>query len=145
MPGGDWGFVKQTTSSNITPPPWAFLTKSSIDTKVAHADSIRDQRRTADIQAHVTYLYNKSPSTPFEHKKYAEGWDTGFTDAKAFFMWRTGFGAAGKIVSADKIGCFEIFVRKRLGDAEMQRDKFAWEWEAGYRKAVAGFWDAVGV
>jgi len=145
MPGGDWGFVAQTATGNIAPPPQALLTKSTIDIKVAHADSIRDRLRTADIQAHVKYWHDTSPSGQFEHKKYADGWDTGFADARTFFMWKTDYGgtpAAGKNVGADKIGNLEIWILKRLGEAGMGGEKFAWEWETGFRKAVAAFWDA---
>jgi len=148
MRGGDWGFVAQTMAGNITPPPQSLLTKSTIDAKVTRADNIRDRLRTADIQTHVKYWHDKSPSTQFEHKKYADGWDTGFADARAFFMWRTGFGGtpvAGKNVGADKIGNLELWILKRLGQAGMGGERFAWEWEAGFRKAVGGFDDAVAV
>lgn len=148
MPGGDWGFVAQTMAGNIAPPPQSLLSKSTVDTKAAHAENIRDRFRTADIQAHVKYWHDKSPNTPFEHKKYADGWDTGFSDATAFFTWRTGFGGtpvAGKNLGADKIGMLELWLLRRMRQAGMGGERFAWEWEAGFRKAVGDSEDAVAV
>ena len=147
MPGGEWGFVEQTKSGAITAQPWLLLTKGGINTRVTHAMNIREQRRHDDICGHVKYWHDKSPQTRFEHQKYSGGWDTGFADAKAFFVWRTGFGgtiAVGKAVSADKIGNLEVWIKVRMVQAKMSGEKFAWEWEQGFRKGVGVFYEAVG-
>jgi hypothetical protein len=148
MPGGAWGFMEQTNKGNIVAAPWLLLTKDIIDARVATALEKRDKRRHDDINAHVKYWYDKSPNGRFEHQRYSQGWDAGFADAKGFFVWRTGFGgtcAAGKVVSADKIGCLEVWIKVRSVQASLVGEKFAWEWEQGFRRGVATFYEFTGV
>jgi hypothetical protein len=45
---------------------------------------------------------------------------------------------------ADKIGCLEGWVRKRLEECG-ERGEFLWEWEQGFRAGVAAFEKCVGL
>jgi hypothetical protein len=86
-----------------------------------------------------------SPGKKFEHALYSEGWDLGFTDAQNFFIMRAD-GALGQRVAnygGDKIGCLEIWVKKRLLESG-QNGQFVWEWEQGFRAGVGAFTHCVG-
>lgn len=44
----------------------------------------------------------------------------------------------------DKIGCLEIWVKKRLFESG-QRGWFVWKWEHGFRAGVGAFYKCVGI
>jgi hypothetical protein len=52
----------------------------------------------------------------------------------------------GKTASTggDKIGCLEIWVKKRLGESGQKGD-FVWEWEQGFRAGIKAFESCVGI
>jgi hypothetical protein len=77
---------------------------------------------------------------------YGEGWDVGFSDAQKFFAMRIDGALGGKVAGegGDKIGCLEIWMKKRLLESG-KRGEFVWEWEQGFRTGVGAFYHAVGI
>lgn len=82
----------------------------------------------------------------FEHERYSAGWQLGYADALAFFSMRAdgGLGVDAVDAGADKIGCLDIWVKKRLWEASPQ-GQFVWEWEQGFRAGVDAFNRVVGI
>lgn len=68
----------------------------------------------------------------------------GRTDALSFFTMRAEGKLQGGAEGGDKVGCLEIWVKKRLLDSG-ERGPFAWEWKQGVRAATAGFYKEVGI
>lgn len=144
MDGGGWGFVEQTKKGNISPPPWLTLPVDEVKRRAQDAQSRRAGMAEAARRSHEEYWTRTTPGKNFEHHLYSEGWDVGFSDAQAFFTMRAGgaLGQAGE--GGDKIGCLEIWVKKRLLESG-QRGAFVWEWEQGMRAGVDAFCQAVGI
>ncbi len=146
MDGGEWGFMEQCKKGNITPPSYLTLPAHEIQTRAQNAQSQRQHLAQTARESHEGYWNSTSPGKKFEHHLYSEGWDTGFSDAQKFFCMRTE-GALGERVTGeggDKIGCLEIWVKKRLLESG-QRGDFVWEWEQGFRAGVGAFYQCVGI
>jgi hypothetical protein len=144
MDGGEWGFVQQTNFSNISPPPFLLLCNSDISSRINNAQSQRDSLKSSAVTAHVNYWSQTSPGQYFEHWRFGEGYDVGFSDATTFFEMRMNGGLSNRGCGADKIGCLEIWIKKRMLESGQQGD-YVWEWEQGLRKGVTDFYDAAGV
>jgi hypothetical protein len=72
--------------------------------------------------------------------------DVGFSDGEKIFMMRAG-GAVGDRVKnqgGDKIGCLEIWAKKRLLESG-QRGNSVWQWEHGFRAGVRAFDQCVSI
>lgn len=145
MDGGDWGFVQQTKTRAIVPPSNLTLATTEVQARIGVAQGMRASKRTASVAGHTAYWSNAAPRTEFEHWRYECGWDVGFADAMAFFGMRAG-GALGKScgVGGDRIGCLDLWVRKRIQEAGT-KSGFLWEFETGLRQGVRCFEDAVGL
>lgn len=140
MDGGGWGFVEQTKKGSISPPPSLLLSFDDVKSRARAAQSKRAQLADGARQSHEGYWTKKSPGKKFEHYLYSEGWDVGFSDALAFFTLRAeGLLDGSTEGGGDKIGCLEIWVKKRLLESG-ERGPFAWEWEQGFRAGVAAFY-----
>ncbi|KAH8662850.1 glycoside hydrolase superfamily [Tricladium varicosporioides] len=144
MDGGEWGFVEQTKRGNIFVPPYLTLSSNDIRNRAQVAQQRRGEMAAAAQQAHEDYWNRTSPGQPFEHWLYGQGWDAGFSDSLAFFTARAEgrMGNAGQ--GGDKIGCLEIWIKKRMLEAD-QRGAFKWEWEQGFRSGVKAFESVVGI
>lgn len=140
MPGGEWGFMAQTTPSvkgknppgspsvAIYAPPNLLLGKEDVYGRLQHAINGQDAARQSSVDAHVMYWDRTSPGKRFEHWRYEAGWKLGFGDASVFFGAR-GKGELGGILSGgDKIGMLDLWIRKRIGDSQMGGE-FLWEFE----------------
>jgi hypothetical protein len=57
---------------------------------------------------------------------YTKGWDVGWTDALSFFTMRAEGKLQGGAEGGDKLGCLEIWVKKRLLESG-ERGPYAWE------------------
>jgi hypothetical protein len=146
MNGGEWGFKEQTKKGNIPPPPYLTLPAQEVRSRAQHAQGMRAEMAHGARSSHENYWNNAVPGKQFEHHLYSEGWDVGFSDAQKFFTMRAD-GALGDKVAGeggDKIGCLEIWVKKRLLESG-QRGEFVWEWEQGFRAGVGAFYDCVGM
>jgi aryl-phospho-beta-D-glucosidase BglC (GH1 family) len=145
MDGGGWGFVEQTKKGNISPPPALTLRVQDVKDRAQAAQDRRGELAQAARRSHNDYWTRTCPGKRFEHHLYGEGWDVGFSDALTFFIMRAN-GALGVQAAAggDKIGCLEIWVKKRLLECG-QRGEFVWEWEQGFRSGVEAFYKSVGI
>jgi aryl-phospho-beta-D-glucosidase BglC (GH1 family) len=146
MDGGEWGFAEQTKKGNVVPPPFLTLPAQDVRSRTQAAQGRRGELATSAQQSHEEYWNGTVPGKKFEHHLYSEGWETGFSDAQKFFTMRTD-GALGEKVSGeggDKIGCMDIWVKKRLLESG-QRGEFVWEWEQGFRAGVGAFYQCVGI
>ena len=144
MEGGEWGFVEMTKEGACLAPLELSLSFADVRGRIRDALQARDGRKAVDRKAHITYWSQTSPGKHFEHWRFEQGWDLGFSDAVAFFSMRANGGIRGSVEGADKIGGLEIWIRKRLRESGM-RGGFVWEWEQGFRQGLAAFYTFAGV
>ena len=145
MDGGGWGFKEQVKKGNITPPPSLTLSAQEVRNRIQQAQSQRQAVADNARRSHEEYWNKTSPGKQFEHHLYSEGWDVGFSDAQKFFSMKAD-GALGNRAGegGDKIGCMEIWTKKRLLQSG-NRGPFTWEWEQGFRAGSGAFYNSVGV
>ncbi|PBP18787.1 putative glucan 1,3-beta-glucosidase [Diplocarpon rosae] len=146
MDGGEWGFAEQTKKQNIVPPHYLALPAQEVRNRIQNAETQREQMAKSARQNHDNYWNSTAPGKQFQHQLYSEGWNIGFSDAQEFFGMRIQ-GALGQRAAeggGDRIGCLEIWVKKRLWESG-QRGELAWEWEQGFRAGVGGFNQCVGI
>jgi hypothetical protein len=95
-------------------------------------------------RSHEEYWNRTCPGEEFEHELYSDGWNVGFFDAMKFFSMRADGALSDNVASegGDKIGCLEIWVKKRLTESG-KRGEFIWEWEQGFRRGVGAFYQCV--
>jgi len=145
MDGGEWGFVEQTKKNNISSPDYL---KFSFDTVKSRAQASLSRRQELGSNAkgsHQQYWDQTSPGVRFQHELFNGAWEVGFSDAFSFFTLKSENGLGFKCTEgADKIGCLEIWVKKRLLESG-QRGEFVWEWEQGFRRGVSDFYQCVGI
>lgn len=145
MDGGGWGFKEQVKKGNISPPASLTLPAQEVRNRAQHSQSQRQGMADSARRSHEEYWNNTAPGKKFEHHLYSDGWETGFSDAQKFFTMRADGALGGKAgEGGDKIGCLEIWVKKRLLESG-NRGEFVWEWEQGLRSGVAAFYHCVGV
>lgn len=155
MDGGEWGFVQQTNMSSVIPPSNLLLPTIDVQKSIGASQrpGVWNVKRNAAVKAHIAYWTSREPGKPFEHWRHETGWDVGFADAAAFFGMRASGGfdsvtGSGKRVNAgmggDKIGCLDMWVRKRILDSGMV-GPFVWEFETGLRQGVQAFYEIVGI
>jgi len=142
--GGEWDFMTQVTNKSIIPPKWLTMTAKAIESVLIRAPRAREQRRDKALTAHIEYWKKKEAARTYEHWRFCSGFDQGYGDALAFFGMRIE-GQLGKCKEgADKIGCLEMWIRKRIVEGGMA-GQYAWEFEAGMRQGVKGFYEEAGV
>nr|POE88352.1 glucan 1,3-beta-glucosidase 3 [Quercus suber] len=139
MPGGEWGFKKMTEIHAITPPAALTLSPDDVQSRVQNAQSQQQERKQKTVASHTNWWDTNHPGQ-YEHWRFEQGWDTGYTDALAFFHARAQKGWPG----ADKIGMLDMWVLKRLRESG-QGGKFVWEFEQGLRQGVSNLYQAVGI
>lgn len=146
MDGGEWGFVEQTKKGNVISPAFLTLHAQEVRNRIQAAQARRLDVGNAARRSHEEYWNRTCPGKRFEHELYGEGWDVGFSDAQKFFAMRIDGALGGKVAGegGDKIGCLEIWVKKRLLESG-KRGEFVWEWEQGFRTGVGAFYHAVGI
>ena len=132
MPGGGWGFKAMTEKGAIGHPTYLSMDFAEVDRRMTDAQSQRDGLRELSTHDHCSYWDKQAPGKEFEHWRFTSGWENGWTDTLTFFGYRRehGLGRQG----ADRIGCLDGWIRKRL--QEVGDGKFIWEWEQGYRHGV---------
>lgn len=147
MDGGEWGFAAQTKKGNILPPASMKLSSEEIHQKMQIAQDRRQDLATGAMRSHEDYWNRTAPGQQFQHELYWDGWNVGYSDAQAFFAMRNN-GGLGHVASScggiDKIGCLEIWVKKRILESG-QRGEFTWEWEQGLRAGISAFYQCVGI
>lgn len=128
MPGGEWGFMAQTTGSAVFPPPNLLLNKDDVSNRLNQTASQRNAAFQASRDAHVNYWNANAPGKSFEHWRYEAGWNVGFDDATSFFGARSNARLGSSVNGGDKIGNLDIWARKRIIDSGMIGE-FVWEYE----------------
>jgi len=145
MDGGEWGFVEQVKKGNILPPPSLMLAGQEVQERASNGQQRRGELAQDARVSHEAYWNRTCPGQYFEHDRYAQGWDVGFSDALSFFVMRADGGLGDRAgEGGDCIGCIEIWSRKRLLESG-QGGAFAWEWEQGFRAGVKAFNETVGM
>ena len=145
MDGGEWGFKEQVRKGNISPPHFLCFPAQEVKNRTQHAQYQRQGMADGARKGHEEYWNNTSPGKKFEHNLYSEGWDVGFSDAQKFFCMRADGALGGRAgEGGDKIGCLEVWVKKRLLESG-NRSEFVWEWEQGFRAGVEAFYHCVGI
>ena len=137
MPGSAWGLVRQTAKAAISPPPHLLLGPSAISSRLHTAQTEERARCAHAVAAHVHYWDRACPGQHFEHWRYEYGWKVGFADASEFFGARARHGG-GPGMGADRIGCVDVWCRKRMGESGMQ-GPWVWEFEHGLRAGIGEF------
>ncbi|RAL65148.1 hypothetical protein DID88_001254 [Monilinia fructigena] len=132
MDGGEWGFAEQVKKGNIIAPAYMSWSVEEVRQKLSQAEEQKVGIMERMVKEHVDYWTEASPSKEFQHDLYEKGWDLGWEDAKAFY------GSRGDRGGADKIGCLEIWIKKRMLESG-ERGEFLWEWEQGFRWGVKTF------
>lgn len=114
-PEGEWGFETQTRKQNISPPESLTLTSQEVLRRVQNAHLQREALRTNALVAHGKYWNKKDPGKTYNHALWSQGWEVGWDDALDFFKMRSSgaLGTAIQNIGGDKIGCLEIWVKKR--------------------------------
>ena len=144
MDGGEWGFFEMTKKRTITPPPELLLSFDVVKSRIEHAMQQRETLRTQACSAHEEYWTRESPKTHFEHWRYENGWDLGFSDVQAFFGMRANQSLPGPKMGGDLIGALDAWIRKRIREGGMVGD-FVWEWEQGFRQGARHFEECAGI
>ena len=142
MDGGEWGFIEMTKKGVVLPPKELTLTFEDVKARTTNAQQLRAERRTQTVGSHVGYWNQTSPGGYFEHWRFEQGWDLGFSDALAFFGMRANGRVSGARTGGDTIGALEIWIRKRLQESG-HNGQFLWEWEHGFRQGVRDFREIV--
>ncbi|EXJ95904.1 hypothetical protein A1O1_01029 [Capronia coronata CBS 617.96] len=119
MPGWEWGFKHATENKYITAPRVLGYTVREVREKLMLADQRKGQLLDDAVAGHTAYwdsLQQKNQggasvaSPRFEHWRYADGWNQGWSDARDFFAARVDgyvpslLGGAGIGGSADTSG-----------------------------------------
>lgn len=122
-PGGAWGFLEQVDAQNLPPPSHLTMPSSTIKEVVEKASKQRE--------------IELDPGLRGAHFEYKAGWELGWNDAKAFFVWNSSkFDREG----GDRIGMLDLWARKRLIDRGTKIDRrLAREFEKGLRQGIADF------
>ncbi|KAA6407997.1 MAG: glycoside hydrolase family 5 [Lasallia pustulata] len=144
MDGGEWGFWEMTKKGAVVPPRELLLAADDVKGRIASAQQQREQKKNETVGTHVGYWNQTSPGGQFEHWRFEQGWDVGFSDALAFFGLRTSGGLGGSSTGGDTIGHLDLWVRKRIMESG-QGGRFLWEFEQGFRHGVDDFYKAVGL
>ena len=142
MPGGEWGFRAQTENRAILPPSNLTLSADDVRSRLTNALARRDAKMKEVVDKHCNYWSFTAPGY-YEHWRFEHGWKTGWADAAAFF-WARASGRLPGGAGADRIGCLEVWIRKRIVESGMQGN-FLWEWEQGFRQGVGNFYECVGL
>jgi hypothetical protein len=143
MPGGEWGFQACTNNGSVQAPFWLTMDLETIRKSLQQATDQQQNLMTSNVQQHADYWDTAAPGKTFEHWRFEYGYKLGWSDAKIFFNMRASGGGLGA-QGGDKIGCLEVWIRKRILDAGQTGD-FVWEFEQGFRKAIADFYCALGI
>lgn len=142
MDGGEWGFFEMTKKGVVVPPKELGLSFEDVITKFSRAQQVKSHKRALAVVSHSRYWNQMTPGGHFEHWRFVQGWDLGFSDASAFFGMRANGGVQGARSGGDTIGALELWIRKRLLDYG-QKAEFLWELEHGFRQGVRAFEEVV--
>ncbi|TVY46202.1 putative glycosyl hydrolase [Lachnellula occidentalis] len=134
------GLRRANQKGNIPAPSYLCLPAHEVRNRLQAANERRGELGEGAKRGHAGYWDSASPGKHFEHWRYGEGWELGYSDAMKFFGFRVDAGGEG----GDRIGCLEIWVKRRLGGVG-HMGGFGWEWEQGFRAGVRAFEEVVGI
>ena len=142
MDGGEWGVFEMVKKGVLSPPRNLTLSFEDVNSITEKATRCRLDRKKVSMDAHIRYWDSAAPGVAFEHWRFGEGWDLGFTDALAFFEMRSRGEVMGAEKGADMIGCQGFWMMKRLSESK-QTGGLKWEWEHGFRQGLQAFNDFI--
>lgn len=137
MDGGEWGFVEQVKKQNIVAPEFLMFSGDEVRRMTQEADGRKEGLKIESQQGHENYWSSRAPDVKLGFALFGEGWGQGWEDARSFWVMKSA-GTLGIAASGgDKIGCLEIWVKKRLSEAGSRiRGVSMWQWEHGFRAGV---------
>ena len=138
MDGGEWGLFEMVKKGALVPPSNFTVSFEDVRQRAESARQQKEERKTQAVGGHVGYWDRTAPGGKFEHWRFEQGWEMGFSDALAFYEMRACEAMDGARSGADTIGALDLWVLKRLRESG-QQGGFAWEWEHGFREGVRGF------
>lgn len=150
MDGGEWGFIEMTKKGIVIPPKQLSGSFEFVRDRITKARQERVEKRARTVKTHIDWWTETAPPGFFEHWRFEQGWDLGFSDALTFYEMRANGGLQGAQSGADTIGTIEMWVRKRFRDSgqkecdeKKKKGQFWWEWEHGFRQGVRDFGEIV--
>jgi hypothetical protein len=128
MPGGGWGYAKQTNNGNLFVPPGLLLSPEERSHRRSSVQEAREGRyKDAGIK------YREKNERVFKGKVdvlgYTQGWKDGWEDSVAFFEG-----------DGDVIGLLGAWIMKR-----MKKRGNGKEWAEGFQAGVRCLRELVGV
>ncbi|KAK6201473.1 glycoside hydrolase superfamily [Scheffersomyces amazonensis] len=125
--GGEWDFKTMTDKGAIGVP-------FSIKGKSLPDRSTFEQKLNKCLEDHSNYWNNANPNEHYEHKRYKEGFTTGWSDANKFAEF-----------NGSTIGRLEPWKNSRLAEHIGARGKsaFIWEWEQGFDAGIKEFLNSI--
>lgn len=147
MDGGGWGFKQQIKDGAVIPPPALTIPAEEIRNRIRAAGGQRQSLQQVALREHTQYWDRTAPRTQFEHWRFGNGWDLGWSDAQDFFGAKALGVMPGGGDGGDKIGCLDVWVQKRMRESCSMKEQalLGWEWEHGFRKGIADFYKTVGI
>lgn len=145
MDGGDWGFKEQVNTGALPAPRWLALPSNEVYQRLEEADSQHEARRDDAFSQHVGFWNDVAPGVPFEHDRYARGWELGYNDARCFFSATANGTIPGEREGGEKIGALDLWVKKRIVETDAINQGLGWEWEHGFRRGLGDFYSVVGI
>ena len=97
-------------------PPFLELSAHEVRSRTQAAQVRRQGLASSARRAHEEFWNCNCLGKTLKHDLYIEGWESGLYDALKFFRMRADDSLAEKVAGegGDKIGCLEIWVKKRL-------------------------------
>lgn len=127
MPGGGWGYKKQTNDGNLIIPPGLLLTADVRSACLSAAQRKREFKyKSAGLHYREQHKGKVSGNTVLN---YTQGWQDGFEDSVKFFER-----------SGDIIGLLGAWILKRMDDGERGK-----EWAEGFVAGALSFRELAGL
>ncbi|KAK6462310.1 glycoside hydrolase superfamily [Scheffersomyces coipomensis] len=125
--GGEWDFKTMTDKGAISRP-------FSLKGKQLPDKSVFDQKLDNSFNTHCNYWNSANPNENYEHKRYKEGFITGWSDAQKFAEF-----------NGSTIGRIKPWKNSRLNEHLSARgnSKFIWEWEQGFDTGIKEYLNSV--
>ena len=133
---GEWDFFEQHRLGNIHAPRFLRLSNVQVSTRTDNAMMQKTLNLDQAMRDHIKYCTRTEPTeTGWEHERYKTGWLQGWQDCMDFFRARLDGTIRGAKCGADRIGCLDSWIVKRMRESG-QSGPWLWEWEHGFRKGV---------
>lgn len=93
-------------------PPTSLVLSRQVQLRAIKAQQQRDELANQARRSHDEYWNRTCPGKYFEHERYSQDWDVGFSDALSFFVMRADGGLGDRAgEGGDRIGCIDVYVK----------------------------------